>query len=195
MITRIRPILAALTISAATFVASIVMVPAPGAFAETDAEADAGLRADSRAALASLYSQTPAAKALGEQAKAVLVFPNVVKAGFIVGAQYGNGVMLRGGKTVGYYNTVQGSVGYQAGVEKFGYALFLMTDSAVKYVNDTAGWELGVGPEVVIIDQGGAAQLSTTTAKKDVYAFYFDQKGLMGGVSIQGTKVTHLDRK
>ena len=190
MITRFRPITAALLIAAAAF----VIVPAYHAVAETDAQADAGLRADARAALASLYSQTPAAKALGDQAKAVLVFPNVVKAGFIVGAQYGNGVLLKGGKTVGYYNTVQGSVGYQAGVEKFGYALFLMTDSAVKYLNDSQGWELGVGPEIVIVDQGAAAQLSTTTAKKDVYAFYFDQKGLMGGVSIQGTKVTRLDK-
>jgi lipid-binding SYLF domain-containing protein len=64
----------------------------------------------------------------------------------------------------------------------------------VKYLDDTMGWELGVGPEVVIVDKGAAAQLSTTTAKKDVYAFYFDQKGLMGGVSIQGTKVTRLDK-
>lgn len=189
MITRLRPITAALLMAAA-----FAMLPAHSVLAETDAEADAGLRADSRAALASLYSQTPAAKSLGEQAKAVLVFPNVVKAGFIVGAQYGNGVLLKGGRTVGYYNTVQGSVGYQAGVEKFGYALFLMTDSSVNYLKQSHGWELGVGPEVVIVDQGAAAQLSTTTAKKDVYAFYFDQKGLMGGVSIQGTKVTHLDK-
>jgi len=190
MITRIRPMIAALLIAAA----AVVIAPSRQAFAETDAEADAGLRADSRAALASLYSQTPAAKALGEQAKAVLVFPNVVKAGFIVGAQYGNGVLLKGGKTTAYYNTVQGSVGYQAGVEKFGYALFLMTDSSLKYLMESHGWELGVGPEIVVIDRGAAAQLSTTTAKKDVYAFYFDQKGLMGGVSIQGTKVTHLDK-
>jgi lipid-binding SYLF domain-containing protein len=189
MITRSRPILAALL-----FAAAIVIAPAHRAFAETDAESDAGLRADSRAALVSLYGQTPAARTLGEQAKAVLIFPNVVKAGFIVGAQYGNGILLKGGKTTGYYNTVQGSVGYQAGVEKFGYALFLMTDSAVKYLKTSHGWELGVGPEVVVVDQGAAAQLSTTTAKKDVYAFYFDQKGLMGGVSIQGTKVTHLDK-
>lgn len=186
---RFRPITAALLMAAA-----FAFLPVHSAFAETDAEADAGLRADSRAALASLYSQTPAAKTLGEQAKAVLIFPNVVKAGFIVGAQYGNGVLLQGGKTTGYYNTVQGSVGYQAGVEKFGYALFLMTDSSVKYLRESHGWELGVGPEIVVVDQGAAAQLSTTTAKKDVYAFYFDQKGLMGGVSIQGTKVTHLDK-
>lgn len=190
MITRFSPITAAVFLAAATF----LTIPVGSAFAETQAESDADLRADSRAALASLYSQAPAAKALGESAKGVLVFPNVVKAGFIVGAQYGTGVLLKGGKTTGYFNTVQGSVGYQAGVEKFGYALFLMTDSAVKYLDDSQGWELGVGPEIVIVDQGAAAQLSTTTAKKDVYAFYFDQKGLMGGVSIQGTKVTRLDK-
>jgi lipid-binding SYLF domain-containing protein len=186
MITRIRPITAALMIAASAF----VFTPTHSALAE----GEAGLRADARAALASLYAQTPAAKSLGESAKAVLIFPNIVKAGFIVGAQYGDGVLMRGGKTVDYYNTLQGSVGYQAGVEKFGYALFLMTESSVKYLADSKGWELGVGPEVVIVDQGAAAQLSTTTAKKDVYAFYFDQKGLMAGVSIQGTKVTKLDK-
>lgn len=186
MIERLRPIAATLFLTAAALV-----VAGPGvAFAE-DA---AGLQADARAALQSLYAQTPAASILAKNAKAVLVFPNVVKAGFIVGAQYGEGLLLKGGKTSGYYNTVAGSVGYQAGVEKFGYALFFMTDSAVKYLDKSEGWELGVGPEVVIVDQGGAAQLSTTTAKSDVYAFYFDQKGLMAGVSIQGTKVSRISK-
>lgn len=158
------------------------------------AESEAGLHADARAALESLYKQTPAAKALGERAKAILVFPNVVKAGFIVGAQYGDGVLIKAGKITGDYNTVTGSVGYQAGVEKFGYALFLMSDAAIKYLNKSDGWELGTGPEIVIVDTGAAAQISTTTGRKDVYAFYFDQKGLMAGVSLQGTKVTRVHR-
>jgi lipid-binding SYLF domain-containing protein len=173
-------ILAALVIGVTTFVSS---VPAR-------AESEAGLRADARAALDSLYKQTPSARTLAEHAKGVLVFPNIVKAGFIVGAQYGDGVLFKGGKAAGLYNTITGSVGYQAGVEKFGYAMFFMTDSALAYLDRSEGLELGVGPEVVIVDQGLAASLSTTTAKKDIYVFYFDQKGLMAGVSIQGTKIT-----
>lgn len=185
MLDRIRPFAAATALVALTFAA----IPQPIAVAQSE---EAGLRADARAALDSLYRQTPSAKLLGDKAKGVLVFPNVVKAGFIVGAQYGDGVLMKGGKVTGYYNTVAGSVGYQAGVEKFGYALFFMTDSALAYLDRSDGWELGVGPEVVIVDQGLAAQLSTTTAKSDVYAFYFDQKGLMAGVSIQGTKITRM---
>src|SRR5205814_1867237 len=107
---------------------------------------------------------------------------------------YGDGVLLKSGKASGYYNTVTGSVGYQAGVEKFGYAMFFMTDAMLRYLAKSDGWELGAGPEVTIVDQGLAKSLSTTTAKKDIYVFYFDQKGLMGGVSIQGTKVTRLSR-
>ncbi|MFN2378152.1 MAG: YSC84-related protein [Candidatus Binatia bacterium] len=183
MFDSIRPL------AAAFLLATAAVVTAPGhAFADDEA----GLRADARAALASLYAQTPSAKTLGDEAKGILVFPNVVKAGFIVGAQYGDGVLMKGGKTTGYYNTITGSVGYQAGVEKFGYALVFMTDAALQYLDKSDGWELGTGPEVVIIDQGAAASISTTTARKDVYAFYFDQKGLMAGVSIQGTKITRL---
>jgi lipid-binding SYLF domain-containing protein len=158
------------------------------------AESAAGLSADAHAALNSLYSQTPSAKTLANSAKAILVFPNVVKAGFIAGAQYGDGVLLKGGKTSAYYNTMTGSVGFQAGVEKFGYVLFFMTNNSLKYLDRSDGWELGVGPEVVIVDVGAAAQLSTTTAKKDIYAFFFDPKGLMGGVSIQGTKITRIHK-
>jgi lipid-binding SYLF domain-containing protein len=168
---------------------TIALAAQPGMAAAEDA---AGLRADARAALDSLYRQTPSAKVLANNAKAVLVFPNVVKAGFIGGAQYGEGVLMRGGKWTSYYNTIQGSVGFQAGVEKFAYALFFMTSSAVSYLDKSDGWELGVGPEIVIVDVGGAAQLSTTTAHKDIYVFFFDPKGLMGGVSIQGTKITRI---
>ena len=188
MLDRMRPLLVLVTFLIAT--AGLVPVTPLSA----SAESAAGLQADTSAALNSLYRQTPSARVLAEHARAVLVFPNIVKAGFIVGAQYGQGMLLKGGKASGYYNSVQGSVGYQAGVEKFGYAMFLMSDASVRYLNKTDGWELGIGPEIVIVDQGAAAQLSTTTAKKDIYAFHFDQKGLMGGVSIQGTKVTHIHK-
>ncbi len=186
MFARIHPFAASLLIALST----VVIAPPVAAFAESAA----GLQADSNAALASLYQQTPSAKVLAKNARAILIFPNVVKAGFIVGAQYGEGVLEKGGKPSGYYNTITGSVGYQAGVEKFGYALFFMTNSAVKYLDKSDGWELGVGPEVVIVDQGAAAQLSTTTGKKDIYAFFFDPKGLMAGVSIQGTKVSRVHK-
>jgi lipid-binding SYLF domain-containing protein len=164
---------------------SLAIVPA---FAEDAFEADAN------AALSKLYESEPAAKMIGEKAKAVLVFPRIVKAGFIVGGQYGEGVLLVHGKLVAHYNSVAGSYGLQAGVQAFGYALFLMTDNALQYLDKSDGWEIGVGPSIVIVDKGIAKTLTTTTLKDDVYAFIFDQKGLMAGLGLQGSKITKLEK-
>jgi lipid-binding SYLF domain-containing protein len=152
------------------------------------------LDADSDAALNKLFEHNDAAKLIADKSVAVLVFPNIIKAGFIVGAQYGEGVLRIKGETVGYYNMAAGSYGLQAGAQSFGYALFLMTDSAVKYLDSSAGWEVGVGPSVVVVDAGIAKTLSTTTLKSDVYAFSFDQKGLMAGLGLQGSKITKLKK-
>jgi lipid-binding SYLF domain-containing protein len=149
---------------------------------------------DSAAALKSLYDKTPAAKALGAKAKGILVFPRIVKAGFIVGGQGGEGALLRNGKPVGYFGTGGMSIGFQAGAQSFGYALFFMSDAALNHVNSTDGWEIGVGPSVVIVDAGMARALTTTTAHSDIYAFFFDQKGLMAGMGLQGTKIYPIER-
>lgn len=152
----------------------------------------AAIERDSKAALAKLYETTPAAKKLGDRAKAILVFPSILKAGLIVGGQGGNGVLLVNGKTEAYYNISAASYGLQAGVQEFGYAMFLMTESARSYLDSSAGWEVGVGPNIVVMDEGAAKSLTTTTAKDDVYAFIFGQKGLMAGIGIQGSKITRL---
>ncbi len=149
---------------------------------------------DSRRALAKLYAKSPAAKALGEKAKGVLVFPGIVKGGFIVGGQYGEGALIQGGKTTGYYSTVQASYGLQAGLQKYGYALFFMSDKVMDWFLRSEGWELGVGPTIVVVDIGAAAAATTTTLQSEIYAFFFDQKGLMGGLGLQGTKVTKIKK-
>ena len=154
---------------------------------------------DVHAAIALLLETTPAAKRLASRAKGALVFPNIVKAGFLVGVQYGNGALVRakqgGGYYIaGYYNITSVSYGMQAGVQSFGYVMALMTDAAVENVESGRGWELGVGPSIVIVDDGLAKTLTTETAKSDVYAFTFGQKGLMGGLGLQGTKITRLNR-
>lgn len=158
------------------------------------AESAAGLDADADAALAFLYNQTPSAKILGAKAKAILVFPNIVKAAFMVGGSYGQGVLYKGGKNVAFYNSISGSYGLQAGAQTYSYALFLMTDATEGYLAKSEGWELGVGPTVVVVDAGMAKNLSTTTLKDDVYGFIFDQKGLMAGISIQGSKVSRINK-
>lgn len=150
------------------------------------------LEQDSRAALTSLYSGSPSAQALGEQAKAILVFPNVTKAGFIVGGQGGDGVLLVKGKLAGHYNTAAVSVGLQAGMQSFGYALFFMSDKVLADFRKSKNFQVGVGPSVVVVDAGMGKDLTTLTGKADVYAMIFDQKGLMAGVGIQGSKITKL---
>jgi lipid-binding SYLF domain-containing protein len=148
---------------------------------------------DARAALAKLYQSTPGAKALADKAVAVLVFPSIVKGGFIIAGQFGDGALRKKGRTVAYYRSLAASYGFQAGAQAFGYVLLFMDDASLRYLDNSDGWELGTGPSLVVLDAGFGKNLSTTTLQKGVYAFIFDQKGLMGGVGIQGSKITKIN--
>jgi lipid-binding SYLF domain-containing protein len=145
------------------------------------------------AALKKLYQSAPEARTLAAEATAILVFPEVVKAGFMVGAQRGEGALRKRGKTVAYYRTTGGSYGLQAGVQKFGYAMFFMKPSALEYLEKSHGWEVGMGPSVVVVDTGKGKALTSTTAREDVYAFIFGQQGLMAGLGLQGSKITRIE--
>jgi lipid-binding SYLF domain-containing protein len=147
------------------------------------------------ASLQRLYQNQPSAQMLAEHAKGILVFPNIVKAAFMFGAQYGEGCLRENGATVGYYSSVAASYGFQAGVQVFGYALFFMNDQALSYLNQSDGFEIGVGPSVVVVDQGLGKSLTSTTLTQDVYAYIFDQQGLFAGAGIQGSKITKIDRE
>jgi lipid-binding SYLF domain-containing protein len=171
------------------FTAGALTIPNP-AGAATAAE----INRDVKRALGDLYAKSPAAKTRGEKAKGILVFPGIVKGGFLVGGQYGEGALLKDGKTAGYYNTVQLSYGLQAGIQKYGYALFFMTESALNWLDKSDGWEIGTGPSIVVVDVGAAGSATTTTLQSDIYAFFFDQKGLMGGLGLQGTKITKIQK-
>jgi lipid-binding SYLF domain-containing protein len=157
-----------------------------------EAATKADINNDATAALNKLYAGNPTAKLIGARAKAILIFPSIVKAGLVFGGSYGEGELLQNGGVADYYNSFSGSWGLQAGAQSYGYAVFLMSDSAVKYLHDSSGLEIGVGPTVVVVDDGVARNLSTSTLKDDAYAFIFDQKGLMAGVSIEGTKISKI---
>lgn len=144
-------------------------------------------------ALEMLYSNSPVAKEFSKSAKGILVFPNVIKAGLIIGGQYGVGALRLDGKTAGYYNTVSASYGIQAGAQSFGYTMFFMTKDALRALDTSSGWEVGVGPSIVIVDEGMAKSLTTSTLKDDVYVFFTNQKGLMAGLGVQGTKITQIE--
>jgi lipid-binding SYLF domain-containing protein len=145
---------------------------------------------DSKKALRHLFADNPKAQEIAQQSSAILVFPTVVKAGFIFGAQGGEGVLYVNGDPVGFYHTRAVSYGLQAGVQKYGYVLFFMNHHALSYLNRSNGWELGVGPSIVVVDKGAAKSMSTTTLQKDIYAFIFSQEGLMAGIGLQGSKIT-----
>ena len=149
---------------------------------------------DAAQALQTLYKTNPTAEALSKKARAVLVFPKIVKAGLVFGGAYGEGTLLKAGVNSGYYNTVTASWGLQAGGESYGYVVFLMSEKAVRYLDKSKGWEFGVGPTVVAVNEGIAKNLSTSTLKDDAYAFIFDQQGLMASLSLEGTKITRIKR-
>lgn len=181
-----------------SFLSSILTGIAALAMASTSPSATAAtaeeLNTDAAQALENLYKTNPTAQSLSKTAKAVLVFPKIVKAGLVFGGSYGEGVLTRNGKFSGYYNSVSASWGWQAGAETYGYVVFLMSNKAVKYLDDSKGWEVGVGPTVVVVNEGVAKNLSSSTLKNDAYAFIFDQQGLMASLSIEGTKITRIKR-
>ena len=154
----------------------------------------AELNQNAATALQELYRSMPLSKTLVPKAKAMLVFPKVYKAGFMIGGQAGNGVALSpSGAPLGYFNMSAASYGLQIGAQQLSYVLFFMSDEAIEYAKNSKGWEVGVGPSVVLVDEGVAKTLTTTTAQKDVYAFIFGQKGLMAGIGIQGSKITRIN--
>ena len=171
--------------------AAMVSVGMPG---RANAATADDLNRDSDRTLQTLYKTSPAAVALSQKARGVLVFPNIVKAGLVFGAAYGEGELKLGSKIDGYYNSFTGSWGLQAGGQSYSYVVFLMSNKAVSYIHRSQGWELGVGPTVVVVNEGIAKNLSTSTLKDDAYAFILDQQGLMVGVSIEGTKISRIKR-
>ena|SRR5450830_471199 len=152
------------------------------------------LNRDADQALQKLYKTNPFAEDIAKKAKAILIFPNIIKAGLVFGGSYGEGVLKQGSKIDGYYNSVSASWGLQAGAQSYGYVVFLMNDKALKYIHETKGWEIGVGPTVVVVDEGVAKNLSSSTLKDDAYAYIFDQQGLMASLSIEGTKISRIKR-
>jgi lipid-binding SYLF domain-containing protein len=186
-----------------TMRASLVMLLAPALVfaAESSIAQDKGktaaaeLTKSSQESLAKLNESAPLAKELGPKAYAILVFPRVKKAGFGIGGQYGEGTLLKGGQAAAYYKTTGASYGLQAGGQQYGYAMFFMNEKALAELDNAEGFEVGVGPSIVMVDEGMAKSTSTNTLKEDIYAFVFAQKGLMAGLGIQGNKIEKIQPK
>ncbi len=180
---------------AARLAAAMVLATAPSIAQDKGKTAAGELTSKSQAALTRLYASAPLAKGLQSQAHAVLVFPEITKAGLGIGGQYGEGTLLKAGKATAYYKTTGASFGLQAGGQQYGYAMFFMNEKALSQLDNANGFEVGVGPSVVMVDEGMAKTTTTTTLKEDIYAFVFAQKGLMAGLGIQGNKISRITPK
>ncbi len=170
--------------------ASIAALTATGRAAHAVSQSD--LARSGETSLQALYGEQPSASILASKAVGILVFPNIVKAGFVIGAQSGDGVLFRDKVPTAYYNLSSASFGLEAGVQSFAYALFFMNHGALHYLHQSAGWSLGGDPNIVVLDKGAAASVDTTTLSKDVYAIPYSQQGLMAGISLQGSKITQI---
>jgi lipid-binding SYLF domain-containing protein len=173
---------------AATTLAGALATPA-------HAESAAQLAADGRRALDKLYATEHRSRRFARDARAILVFPSIIKGGFMFGAETGNGVLLEHGAASAFYNISAASFGLQAGGQAFSYALFFMTANSLSYIHRVDGWSIGTGPSVVVVNQGAAADADSTTLSHDVYAFPFAEKGLMAGIDIKGSKITRIHPK
>ena len=133
------------------------------------------------------------AEFLGE-ASGTLVFPTITKAGFVLGGEFGEGALRVGGKTVGYYNIASASFGFQIGAQQYSIVMVFRSDGALKDFRESKGWEAGVDGSVAVAEWGAGDDINTKTFKDPIVAFVFGNKGLMAGVSIEGSKITRIEK-
>lgn len=179
-----RVMILALVVMIVSFAGFSQMVHAKTA-REIDASADA--------ALDRFYKQVEGAKEVARKAKALLILPDVRKAGLIVGGEYGQGALRIHGKTVDYYRLVSGSIGIQIGAQAKDIVIAFMTDDALKSFQTSKGWEAGLDGNVALITVGGGASVTTMISNHPILGFVYDVKGFMGDFSLKGAKFTKID--
>lgn len=156
----------------------------------TNAEIDAKVDA----ALDRLKAEVPGSDAVLDKAQGVLVFAGVIKAGFVIAGEGGEGALRVGGSTKGYYTIFSGSVGFQAGGQKRDIIMVFLDAGALRKFEQSEGWKAGADGTITLIDTGASGSIDTATLKKPIVAFVVGQKGLMAGVSLDGSKITRLER-
>jgi lipid-binding SYLF domain-containing protein len=169
---------------------AVAVVPATSVADSTAAEIDAKVDA----ALQRLKTELPGSQAILDKAEGVLVFSEVIKAGFVVAGEGGEGALRIDGKTAGYYSIFSGSVGLQAGGQKRDIIMAFLDAAELKKFQESSGWKAGVDGNVTLIDVGASGTVDTATIKQPIVGFVVGQKGLMAGVSLDGSKITKLER-
>lgn len=159
-------------------------------YAATANEIDASVNAS----LGRFVKEVKGAQEFLDASKGVLILPKVIQGGVVVGAEYGEGALRIGGKTVGYYNIVSGSFGYQIGVQEKDIILVFMSEKVLDKFRNSKNWKAGVDAKVTVANIGADESLSTLKFKQPVVGFVFSQKGLMAGATIEGSKFTKLKK-
>lgn len=144
-------------------------------------------------ALANLFRQDPGAQELVSRARATLVFPSVLEAGFVFGAWRGDGALRKNGRTVSYHRTTGGSFGLQAGAQSTAVFILFMTDEALSRFENSHGWTAGVDASVTLLTVGANAQLTSATVQQPVIGYVLSNQGIMAGVTVDGSRITRLD--
>ncbi len=167
-----------------------IVAVSPAARAASAHEIDAGVHET----LDRFFYKIGGARELVHKAAGVLVFPSVVKAGFGIGGEYGEGALLVGGRNAGYYNTVSASFGFQLGAQERSIIIAFMTPEALDQFRRTAGWKVGVDGSVAIITLGVGASIDTNKITSPVVGFILDPKGLMYNLTLEGSKISRISR-
>jgi len=152
------------------------------------------LEARVREALQELYSTSATAKDLASRARGMLVFPRVFKAGYGIGGEYGEGVLLADGRTADYYNIASASVGLQLGIQRKSVVVMFMTDEALQHFRDSEGWKVGVDGSIAIVTLGVGGEIDTENMRTPIIGFLFSNRGLMYNLTLEGSKISRLRR-
>ncbi len=147
-----------------------------------------------QAAIQTFYRTSSAGKELAQRAAGMLVFPEVIKAGFGIGGEYGEGALLRGGRTENYYSIASASIGFQFGAQLKSEIILFMTQDALNRFRNSDGWEAGIDGSVALATLGAGGEIDTQTAQQPIIGFIFSNKGLMYNLTIEGAKITRIDR-
>jgi lipid-binding SYLF domain-containing protein len=185
MIINVRAFMAVVLISSLAFFAVARDAVAASA-EEIDTKVDG--------ALAQFNKEVPGGNEFLNKAKGVLVFPTITKAGLGIGGEYGTGALRIDGKTVQYYNLASASFGFQIGAQQYSIVMTFLTDEALQQFRDSKGWEAGVDGSVAVAEWGAGDDINTKKFKDPIVSFVFGNKGLMAGVSIEGSKITKIDK-
>ncbi|MGH8135607.1 MAG: BPSL1445 family SYLF domain-containing lipoprotein [Steroidobacteraceae bacterium] len=175
-----RPLLAA---------ALLLLATVPAAAASRDQ-----IDADVREAIKELYKYSSSAEELAAKSAGMLVFPKIIKGGIGIGYEYGEGALLVGGKTVGYYNLNAGSIGFQLGGQVRSQVILFMSEREFDKFRNSDGWKAGADGSVAVATLGAGGQVDTETSKKPIIGFIFSNKGLMYNLTFEGSKISKIDK-